>query len=89
MTNRLAARWFFDVVSPFSYLHLSQFERLHPRLEIERDGPISGTVSQHPPPSCGDLVLRLGIEVARLVSLASSSGRTSSAKPGSAWASQL
>jgi 2-hydroxychromene-2-carboxylate isomerase len=35
MENRLAARWFFDVVSPFSYLHLSQFDRLHPGLEVE------------------------------------------------------
>jgi 2-hydroxychromene-2-carboxylate isomerase len=35
MTNRLAARWFFDVVSPFSYLHLRKFGELHPSLEIE------------------------------------------------------
>jgi 2-hydroxychromene-2-carboxylate isomerase len=35
MTHRLPARWFFDVVSPFGYLHLSQFDRLHQRLEIE------------------------------------------------------
>ena len=35
MSNRLAARWFFDVVSPFSYLHLSQFDRVHSGLEIE------------------------------------------------------
>jgi hypothetical protein len=26
VTSELAAQWFFDVVSPFSYLHLSQFE---------------------------------------------------------------
>ena len=35
MRNRLAAKWFFDVVSPFCYLHLSQFGQLHPALEIE------------------------------------------------------
>ena len=35
MTTRLAAKWFFDVVSPFSYLHLRQFGQLHPSLEIE------------------------------------------------------
>ena len=33
MSNRLAARWFFDVVSPFSYLHLSQFDRVHSSLD--------------------------------------------------------
>lgn len=35
MTDRLAARWFFDVVSPFAYLHLRQFSELHPSLDIE------------------------------------------------------
>ena len=35
MTNGLAAQWFFDVVSPFSYLHLSQFGQLHPSLEVK------------------------------------------------------
>ena len=35
MTKRVAARWFFDIVSPFAYLHLRQFERVHPSLEIE------------------------------------------------------
>jgi 2-hydroxychromene-2-carboxylate isomerase len=35
MTTRLAARWFFDVVSPFAYMHLSQFGELHPSLEVE------------------------------------------------------
>ena len=35
MTTRLAARWFFDVVSPFAYMHLSEFGALHPSLEIE------------------------------------------------------
>jgi 2-hydroxychromene-2-carboxylate isomerase len=35
MTTRLAARWYFDVVSPFAYLGLSQFGRLHPALEVE------------------------------------------------------
>ena len=32
-TNALAAQWFFDVVSPFSYLHLTQFDQLHPSVE--------------------------------------------------------
>src|SRR5262245_794695 len=35
MTHRVAAQWFFDVVSPFTYLHLGQFGRLHPSLEVE------------------------------------------------------
>ncbi len=35
MKDRLAARWFFDVVSPFSYLHLSRLDQVHPALEIE------------------------------------------------------
>ena len=30
-----AAVWYFDVISPFSYLHLRQFERLPSDLEIE------------------------------------------------------
>ena len=29
------ARWYFDVISPFAYLHLKQFNRLHGPLEIE------------------------------------------------------
>ena len=35
MTTRLAARWFFDVISPFAYLGLRRFGELHPALEIE------------------------------------------------------
>jgi len=35
MTNGTAAQWFFDVVSPFSYLHLKQFAQLHPCLEVK------------------------------------------------------
>ena len=35
MTNGLAAHWLFDVVSPFSYLHLRQFGELHPSLELK------------------------------------------------------
>jgi len=34
MTTILIAQWFFDVVSPFSYLQLRQFGRLHPSLEV-------------------------------------------------------
>jgi 2-hydroxychromene-2-carboxylate isomerase len=35
MTKGLAAHWFFDVLSPFSYLHLRQFGELHPSLELK------------------------------------------------------
>jgi 2-hydroxychromene-2-carboxylate isomerase len=35
MTHGLSAKWFFDVVSPFAYLHLTEFGQLHPSLEIE------------------------------------------------------
>ena len=35
MTNGLFAQWFFDVVSPFSYLHLKQFDQLHPSLNVK------------------------------------------------------
>ena len=35
MTNGLVAQWFFDVVSPFSYLHLKQFDQLHPSLDVK------------------------------------------------------
>src|SRR5262245_33656463 len=29
------ARWYFDVISPFAYLHLKQFSRLPRELEVE------------------------------------------------------
>jgi 2-hydroxychromene-2-carboxylate isomerase len=35
MTNAATAQWYFDVVSPFSYLHLKQFGQLHPSLELK------------------------------------------------------
>ena len=35
MANGLAAYWFFDVLSPFSYLHLRQFGELHRSLELK------------------------------------------------------
>ncbi len=31
----MRARWYFDLISPFSYLHLKQFSRLPAELEIE------------------------------------------------------
>ena len=31
----LKARWYFDVISPFAYLHLKQFKRLNAALEID------------------------------------------------------
>jgi 2-hydroxychromene-2-carboxylate isomerase len=35
MTQRIPARWYFDLVSPFAYLHLKRFGELHPALDIE------------------------------------------------------
>ena len=35
MTERIPARWYFDIVSPYAYLHLKRFGELHPALDIE------------------------------------------------------
>ncbi len=35
MTPPIPARWYFDLVSPFAYLHLRRFGELHPALDIE------------------------------------------------------
>ena len=35
MNDRIAARWYFDVVSPYAYLHLKRFGELHPALAVE------------------------------------------------------
>jgi 2-hydroxychromene-2-carboxylate isomerase len=35
MTECIPARWYFDLVSPFAYLHLKRFGELHPTLDIE------------------------------------------------------
>jgi 2-hydroxychromene-2-carboxylate isomerase len=35
MSPRIPARWYFDLVSPFAYLHLKRFDELHPALDIE------------------------------------------------------
>lgn len=35
MIERIPARWYFDIVSPYAYLHLKRFGGLHPALEIE------------------------------------------------------
>lgn len=35
MTERIPARWYFDIVSPYAYLHLKRFGELHPALGIE------------------------------------------------------
>ena len=35
MTQRIPARWYFDLVSPFAYLHLKRFGELHPALDVE------------------------------------------------------
>jgi 2-hydroxychromene-2-carboxylate isomerase len=34
-TRRTPAKWFFDVVSPFSYLHLAQFDRLRRSVDVQ------------------------------------------------------
>jgi 2-hydroxychromene-2-carboxylate isomerase len=34
-TPTVPARWYFDLVSPFAYLHLKRFGELHPALEVE------------------------------------------------------
>ena len=31
----ITARWYFDIISPYAYLHLKQFHRLRPQLQIE------------------------------------------------------
>lgn len=35
MSERIPARWYFDIISPYSYLHLKRFAELSPALEIE------------------------------------------------------
>lgn len=35
MRPSLPARWYFDLVSPFAYLHLKRFGELHPALDVE------------------------------------------------------
>lgn len=35
MSKPIHCRWYFDLISPFSYLHLKQFHRLPAHLEIE------------------------------------------------------
>jgi 2-hydroxychromene-2-carboxylate isomerase len=35
MSPRIPARWYFDIVSPYAYLHLKRFGELHPALDIE------------------------------------------------------
>lgn len=35
MTERIPARWYFDIVSPYAYLHLKRFGELHPALDVE------------------------------------------------------
>ena len=36
MNPDIPARWYFDIVSPYAYLHLKRFGELHPALDIER-----------------------------------------------------
>ena len=35
MHQSIPARWYFDLVSPFAYLHLKRFAELHPALAVE------------------------------------------------------
>jgi len=35
MHQSIPARWYFDLVSPFAYLHLKRFAELHPALVVE------------------------------------------------------
>ena len=35
MPNSTPARWYFDIVSPYAYLHLKRFGELHPALAVE------------------------------------------------------
>ena len=35
MNDRITARWYFDVVSPYACLHLQRFHELHPALAVE------------------------------------------------------
>lgn len=35
MNQSIPARWYFDLVSPFAYLHLKRFAELHPALVVE------------------------------------------------------
>ena len=35
MNQSIPARWYFDLVSPFAYLHLKRFAELHPALDVE------------------------------------------------------
>ncbi|MFA6311109.1 MAG: 2-hydroxychromene-2-carboxylate isomerase [Sterolibacterium sp.] len=35
MTERIPARWYFDLVSPFAYLYIKRFDELSPSLDVE------------------------------------------------------
>jgi 2-hydroxychromene-2-carboxylate isomerase len=35
MSPRIPARWYFDIISPYAYLHLRRFAELNPALEVE------------------------------------------------------
>jgi 2-hydroxychromene-2-carboxylate isomerase len=35
MRDTISARWYFDIISPFAYLHLRRFDQLDPALKIE------------------------------------------------------
>jgi 2-hydroxychromene-2-carboxylate isomerase len=35
MNAKIPARWYFDIISPYAYLHLRQFHQLRPALDVE------------------------------------------------------
>ena len=37
MSERIPARWYFDVVSPYAYLYFKRLGELHPALAVEPD----------------------------------------------------
>lgn len=47
MPMSVHARWYFDLVSPFSYLHLKQFHKLPANLEIEYVPVLFGGILKH------------------------------------------
>ena len=47
MNTPLKARWYFDPISPFSYLHLRQFHKLPADLRIEYIPVLFAGLLQH------------------------------------------
>ena len=47
LTTKIPAKWYFDIISPYAYLHLKQFHRLRPELEIEYVPVLFGGLLRH------------------------------------------